>query len=53
MSTAEERQEAAIRDEMDKGYTYGEAEDILDHDDGCHDDEAVPGCPRCDALMEE
>ena len=35
------------------GWSYAEAEDIMDHEDGYHDDEAVPGCPRCDTLMDD
>ncbi len=30
------------------GYTVGEAEDIIEHDNGDHGRESVPGCPRCE-----
>jgi hypothetical protein len=40
-----------LDDLLDAGWSVGEADDILGHDDGDHDDEAVPGCPRCDEGM--
>jgi hypothetical protein len=29
------------------GWTVGEAEDLLDHHDGLHDDSPVSSCPAC------
>lgn len=45
--------EPTVTTYLDAGYTVGEAEDIVDHDDGDHDDDPQLGCPRCTALMED
>jgi hypothetical protein len=42
-----------VADQVEAGYSVGEAEDICDHDDGLHDEESVPGCPRCDDLDDD
>ena len=47
-SAAQER----TQELLDAGYSQGEAEDIQDHDEGQHEEESVPGCPRCDALYD-
>jgi len=35
------------------GYTVGESEDIAEHDDGWHDAESVPDCPRCEEYYDD
>jgi hypothetical protein len=41
-----------VADQIEAGYSVGEAEDIVDHDEGLHNDESVPGCPRCEDIPE-
>jgi len=42
-----------VADHVEQGWSVGESEDIADHDEGLHDEESVPGCPRCDDLYDE
>ena len=46
-------QDAEVERLVDDGYSVGEAENIMAHDDGAHDEESDPGCPRCDDLYDE
>lgn len=45
--------DATVAEHIAAGYSVGEAEDIADHDEGEHDEESVPGCPRCEALYDD